>query len=221
MLTLPSAKGWSFPPRPETHHVQSILPDLADPRRLHVAVEAGALLRSDDEGRTWRDRIPSGPKDTHSLAVHPLDPTRLHSAAGDGYFESVDDGDSWRRIVDGLKHQYCWSVAVSFDDPKTFLLSASNSAYGAHYKESANSVVYRRTGNDAWQLVQDGLPDPRGVRIPVLAASRIEPGVFYCSTEGAVYRSEDGGMKWQKLSIQWDGEASNEHPLNMEIAEEN
>jgi photosystem II stability/assembly factor-like uncharacterized protein len=221
LLTLPSAKGWSFPPRPETHHVQSILPDLADPRRLHVAVEAGALLRSDDEGRTWRDRIPSGPKDTHSLAVHPLDPTRLHSAAGDGYFESVDDGDSWRRIVDGLKHQYCWSVAVSFDDPKTFLLSASNSAYGAHYKESANSVVYRRTGNDAWQLVQDGLPDPRGVRIPVLAASRIEPGVFYCSTEGAVYRSEDGGMKWQKLSIQWDGEASNEHPLNMEIAEEN
>ena len=43
LLTLPSAKGWSFPPRPETHHVQSILPDLADPRRLHVAVEAGAL----------------------------------------------------------------------------------------------------------------------------------------------------------------------------------
>jgi hypothetical protein len=89
--------------------------------------------------------------------VHPLDPTRLHSAAGDGYFESVDDGDSWRRIVDGLKHQYCWSVAVSFDDPKTFLLSASNSAYGAHYKESANSVVYRRTGNDAWRLLRDGL----------------------------------------------------------------
>jgi len=28
-------------------------------------------------------------------------------------------------------------------------------------------------------------------------------------------------MKWQKLSIQWDGKASNEHPLNMEIAEEN
>jgi hypothetical protein len=86
--------------------------------------------------------------------VHPLDPTRLHSAAGDGYFESVDDGDSWRRIVDGLKHQYCWSVAVSFDDPKILLLSASNSAYGAHYKKSANSVVYRRTGNDAWQLLQ-------------------------------------------------------------------
>jgi hypothetical protein len=38
---------------------------------------------------------------------------------------------------------------------------------------------------------------------------------------GTVYRSEDGGMKWLKLSIQWDGEASNWRPLNMEIAEEN
>lgn len=221
LLTLPSAKRWSFPPRPETHHVQSILPDLSDPRRLHVAVEAGALLRSDDEGRTWRDRVPSGPKDTHSLAVHPLDATRLHSAAGDGYFESVDDGDSWRRIVDGLDHQYCWSVAISSDNPKTLLLSASKSAFGAHYKESANSVVYRRTGDEAWQLLQDGLPDPKGLRIPVLAASRLEPGVFYCSAEGAVYRSEEGGVTWQKLLIQWNGKASKEHPLSIEIAEEN
>src|ERR1700751_6501754 len=31
LLTLPSAKGSSFPPRRETNHVQSILPDLANP----------------------------------------------------------------------------------------------------------------------------------------------------------------------------------------------
>jgi hypothetical protein len=58
MLTLPSAKEWSFPPRPETHHVRSILPSLRKPNRLHVAIEAGALLRSDDAGATWRDRVP-------------------------------------------------------------------------------------------------------------------------------------------------------------------
>ena len=146
---LPSAKEWSFPPRPETHHVQSILVDLAKPGRLHVAIEAGALLRSDDAGATWRDRVPGGPRDTHSLAVHPEEPARLHSAAGDGYFESVDGGDRWRRVVDGLQHQYCWSVAVSLADPSTLLLSASQSAYGAHYKEAACSFVYRRTGNGA------------------------------------------------------------------------
>ena len=164
--------------------------DAAD--RRYAALHSMSTRRKEC---SWRDRVPSGPKGTHSLAVYPSDPTRFHSAAGDGYFESVDDGDSWRRMVDGLRHQYCWSVAVSYVDPKDVLLSASNSAYGPHYKESANSVVCRRTGNDRWQLLQDGLPDPKGIRIPVLAASRIEPGVFYCSTEGAAYRSEDGGMK--------------------------
>jgi hypothetical protein len=205
LLTLPSAKTWSFPPRPQTHHVQTVLPDLANPNRLHVAIEAGALLRSDDAGGSWRDRVSSGPKDTHSLAVNPHDPTRLHSAARDGYFQSVDDGDSWRRIVEGLEHQYCWSIAVGIANRATLLLSASKSAYAAHFKESASSVVYRRTGDEAWRQVRDGLPEPRGTGIPMVAASRVEPGVFYLSAEREVYRSTDDGFEWQQLEIQWNG----------------
>jgi photosystem II stability/assembly factor-like uncharacterized protein len=185
---------------------------------LHVAIEAGALLRSDDAGGTWRDRVPSGPKDTHSLAVHPHDPTRLHSAAGDGYFESVDDGDSWRRIVDGLEHQYCWSIAVSIAYPTTLLLSASKSAYAAHFKESASSFVYRRTGNEAWRQVRDGLPP--GLRTPVVTASSIEPGLFYSSAEGIVWQSVDGGLQWQKLAVQWIDDAAAEHAVDMAIVEE-
>src|ERR1700721_1050836 len=125
LMTLPSAKTWSFPPRPDTQPVQSILPNRARPFRLHVAIEAGALVRSDDDGVTWCDRVSSSPKDTHSLAVHSQDPARLHSAAGDGYFESVNDGDSWGRMTDGLEPQYCWRIAVSSAGPNTLLLTAS------------------------------------------------------------------------------------------------
>lgn len=147
LLTLPSSKEWSFPPRPETHHVRSILPNLAKPNRLHVAIEAGALLRSDDDGQTWRDRVPSAPRDTHTLASSSDDPGRLHSAAGDGYFESIDGGDHWRRIVTGLEHQYCWSVAVSRAHPPIVVLSASTSPYAAHFKEAANSHHNRKSKN--------------------------------------------------------------------------
>jgi len=220
LMTLPSAKTWSFPPRPETHHVQSILPSLVRPGRLHVAIEAGALVRSNDAGVTWCDRVSGSPKDTHSLAVHSQDPTRLHSAAGDGYFESVDDGDSWKRMTDGLEHQYCWSIAVSFADPTKLLLTASNSAFGAHYKDSARSFVYRRSGNNAWQLLCDGLPKPQGSRIAVVTASHVEPGIFYCSTEGRVYRSADEGVRWQELRVQWNNDTQTEHAINMAFAEE-
>ena len=117
-------------------------------------------------------------------------------------------------------HQYCWSVAVSVADPTTLLLTASKSAYGAHYKESACSFVYRRTGNNAWQLLCDGLPTSEGSRIAVVTASHVEPGIFYCSTEGRVYRSADDGVQWQELRGQWNKSTHTEHAIDMAIAEE-
>ena len=134
---------------------------------------------------------------------------------GDGYFESVDGGNSWRRVVDGLEHHYCWSIAISLADPKTLLLSTLKS-----YKESANSVMYRRTGSDAWKPVRKRLPDPQGLRIPVVAAGSSEPGVFHCSTEGMVYRSGDDGLQCQKLAVQWNSKATAGHATGMAIVEE-
>lgn len=220
LLTLPSSKEWSFPPRPETHRVRSILPDLAKPNRLHVAIEAGALLRSDDGGQTWSDRVPSAPRDTHTLASSPDDPGRLHSAAGDGYFESIDGGDHWRRIVTGLEHQYCWSVAINRADPAIVVLSSSRSPYAAHFKKAANSFVYRRVGNGGWRQLDDGLPKPLGLRIPVITASRREAGVFYLSAEGEVYRSSDGGLRWEKLQVYWKGGERPEHAVDIAIVED-
>ena len=219
LMTLPSAKSWSFPPRPETHHVQFILPHLACPARLHVAIEAGALVYSDDAGRTWCDRVSSAPRDTHCLAVHPLDPTRPHSAAGDGYFESVDGGNSWRRVVDGLEYQYCWSIAISLaiqrlsccplrrahtertikSRPTPSSIAAPEAMLGNRYEKASRSAR---------------LADPRS------GCEFLEPGVFYCSTEGMVYRSEDDGLQWQKLAVQWNSKATAEHATGMAIVEE-
>ena len=107
---------------------------------------------------------------------------------------------------------------MSSRDPNTLLLTASDSAYGAHYKESARSFVYRRSGDDAWQQICDGLPTPQGFRIAVVAASHLEPGIFYCSTEGRVYRSKDNGVRWQELKVQWKSSTLTEHAIDMAIA---
>src|SRR4029077_21038655 len=86
---LPSADTWSFPPRPHTHHVRWIEADVSVADRLFVAIEAGALVRTFDGGRTWRDRVRGGPYDTHTAVTHSLATGRIYSAAGDGYFEST------------------------------------------------------------------------------------------------------------------------------------
>src|SRR5262245_24575967 len=101
--TLPSSSEWSFPPRPTTHHVRWIACHPLEPERLWVAIEAGALVSTIDGGHTWRDRVSSGPWDTHELAVNPKAPNTLRVAAGDGYFESDDAGETWRSPSAGLE----------------------------------------------------------------------------------------------------------------------
>lgn len=210
LTDLSSSSTWRFPPRPETHHVRWIEPDPYDAGRLYVAIEAGALLQSPDGGATWEDRVEGSPRDTHQLATHPSAPGRLWSAAGDGFFESYDTGETWRTAERGLRHRYCWSVAVDPSDPEVVVLSAAASARQAHDVSQAEGHLYRRTTSDGpWQDVTDGLPDPAGTRAFALAAAPTEPGVFYAGTDGGLYRSTDTGKSWHELPVDWPSDGTN------------
>jgi hypothetical protein len=100
------------------------------------------------------------------------------------------------------------------------VLSASRSPYAAHFKEAANSFVYRRVGNGDWRQLDDGLPKPLGLRAPVITASRLEAGVFYLSAEGEVYRSSDGGLRWEKLQVYWKGAERPVHAVDIAIVKD-
>jgi photosystem II stability/assembly factor-like uncharacterized protein len=116
--SLESSLTWSFPPRSWTHHVRWIEPDVNNLDYIFVAIEAGALVHSRDGGRTWIDLAKQGPYDTYTMATHKKTPRRLYSAAGDGYFESFDYGESWNSPTAGLKHHYLYGLAVDSANPK-------------------------------------------------------------------------------------------------------
>ncbi|MGH7912071.1 MAG: WD40/YVTN/BNR-like repeat-containing protein [Candidatus Dormibacteraceae bacterium] len=203
---LPSAPTWSFPPHPETSHVRWITLAPGSSDRLFVCVEAGALVRSADGGQTWTDRVPGGPFDTHTLAVHGDAPGRLYSAAGDGlmtpghgYNESRDGGDTWSRPDGGLRHHYLYGLAVDAGDPDAIVVSAAQSPAHAHSPQVADSTVYRRRGTGPWQEVGQGLPASRGTLRTLFAAPPGEPGVFYAASNRGVYRSADQGASWEPV----------------------
>jgi len=198
---LPSASTWSFPPHPETHHVRWLEPDPHQPGRIFACIEAGALVRSDDNGGTWRDRVAGGPYDTHTLATHPATPGRLYSAAGDGYFESDDAGMTWRKIESGLRHHYLFGVAVDPENADTVLVSAAPHPFRAYDPSRAESGVYRKSAGSEWREVRGAFPDGHGTTVSVLAATG--PGVFWAANNRGVYRSADGAETWQRIAIPW------------------
>ncbi|MDR7415480.1 MAG: hypothetical protein QN200_03310 [Armatimonadota bacterium] len=204
LLALPSHTTWSFPPRPHTHHVRWIAPDPHAPDFLLVAIEAGALVRSPDGGRTWLDRVPGGPYDAHTVLLHPRDPGRIYVAAGDGYFESRDGGETWTQPEQGLRYLYLWGLAVHPEDPDAVLVSAGPGPYAAHNARDGESVVYRRAGGAPWRSVAQGLPDPKGTTVSTLLADPRRPGVVYAANNRGVYRSEDFGAHWERLPIPWE-----------------
>jgi hypothetical protein len=210
MLALPSAATWSFPPRPQTSHVRWIALDPEQAGAIYVCIEAGALVRSFDAGRTWVDRVSDGPYDTHTLVTHPRAPGRLYSAAGDGfgapgrgYNQSPDRGESWDHPDEGIDRQYLWSIAVDPADPDTMIVSAASSPFTAHDPTHADATIYRRSQNQAWQEVSLGLPPTKGTTRAVLAANPAEAGVFYAASNRGIYRSADTGLTWERLPIAW------------------
>ena len=204
LADLPSASTWSFPPRPWTHHVRWIAPDPADAARIYVGIELGGVMRSLDGGATWEDRKPGSQHDAHTLAVHPAAPGRLYEAAGGGFAETRDWGQSWRRHDEGLKWHYLWGLAVDPADPDCLLVSASPGPREAHDRRTARTVMHRRIGSAAWEPIAKGLPEEAGTRGYVLATNPAEPATFYAAPhDGRVHRSTDRGESWAALAIGW------------------
>lgn len=203
LRTLPSARTWSFPPRPETHHVRWIEPDPIAAGRVFVAIEAGAFLHTLDGGQTWTDRVSGGPYDTHTAATHPLAPDRVYCAAGDGYFQTEDGGRRWGHPGAGLRHHYLVGIAVDPADPDAVVISAASGPWVAYTPRNAEAYIYRRTGRRAFEPAMQGLPEPRGTTASRFAVNAGEPGVIYAANNHGAFRSADAGRTWTALDIPW------------------
>lgn len=240
---IPSKPDWKFPPRPNSHHVRWISPDPNDPERLFVAIEQGGIMRTLDKGKTWEDHNPAAQRDGHTLAMHKLAPGRLYEASGGdsvkfrvfmrlawpplepnvimtegGFAETHDGGNTWETVIDGLQYHYLWGVAVDPGDPDTVVTSASIGPLQAH-RSGAVSFIYRRTAGKPWQMVGEGLPESRGMKVNVLAAHEAEPGVFYALNNQGIFRSQDAGVTWNVLDVAWPERFRKQHPQGLAVVE--
>jgi photosystem II stability/assembly factor-like uncharacterized protein len=195
--------------------VHTILVDPTDPDRLHVAISAAGVFRSDDGGRTWipanrglhSQGIPDPDAEVghcvHRIARHPERPDVLFMQKHWDVMRSDDRGETWREISGNLPSDFGFPIAVHANEPDTLYVVPITSD-SEHYPPEGKLRVYRsRTGGDDWQALGTGLPQSDcyvNVLRDAMAVDGLEDcGIYFGTTGGQVYGSSDSGDSWTPL----------------------
>ena len=181
----------------------------------HVGIGHGIFV-SHDSGDTWTDMGLNESEHISKIIVHPDNSNiiwvasqgPLWNSGGDrGLFKSIDGGKTWSNKL----YVNEWTgVTDLLIDPKN-----PNVLYAATWQRHRNvaalidggpgtSIYKSLDGGDNWEKIDSGLPSSNMGKIG-LAISPMKPNVIYAAIEldrrnGAVYRSENSGGTWIKMS---------------------
>jgi hypothetical protein len=102
-----------------------------------------------------------------------------------------------RKIIDGLD----------------FILS--------HFQEPIFPREEDDENSEGWKPVTNGLPEPDGTIISVLAANPKVAGEFYAINNRGIFCSTDSGNSWKMLDgIAWPKQYLSQHPRALAIRED-
>ncbi|HVN34732.1 MAG TPA: glycosyl hydrolase [Casimicrobiaceae bacterium] len=202
---------WTFPAPPHIAHLKSIAIHPAEPDVYYACIEQGALLKTTDAGRTWRELSayfrPDDRwyRDIHKLVPTPGDPRKLFMSSGMGVYRSADGGESWDKLTgDDFAIGYPDHLIVSPRDEQTvFVAGAATPPNVWRQTHAAKSVVMcSRDGGRSWRAAAGGLPVNGRAAIEAMsvAAGRDAYELFLANTDGEVYRSADEGASWDRIA---------------------
>jgi photosystem II stability/assembly factor-like uncharacterized protein len=112
---------WFTPAEPGPEYVQSIALSPRDPEVILAGIELGAVLRSDDAGRTWSTHRKGALRDCHTLTFHAKDGRWAYESGGSGAGASIsrDGGQTWSQPRrDRLRRMAQVPLMRAFIDPQ-------------------------------------------------------------------------------------------------------
>jgi len=199
----PTLSQWFFPPPPYLGHVKEIVGH--EGRLLMVGIEVGALLVSEDEGRTFKE-LPVAEDvreiDMHHIAVHPAKPDRIIVSNGlAGMMTSEDRGKTWRRGPSPAGLDYPEPLVMHPDDPN-LLFVAGAVGWPSHWYEinrARSKIARTRDGGKTWERLLGGLPDGQRAIFGALTLEAWDGGyaVYAADSDGQLFESRDGGDHWR------------------------
>jgi photosystem II stability/assembly factor-like uncharacterized protein len=195
--------------------LHTIILDPSHPKRMYIAISAAGAFRTDDGGMTWKpinkglysQYIPNPTAEVghcvHHVAMNPKRPGVLFMQKHWDVMRSDDAGEQWREISGNLPTDFGFVIDVHAHEPETVYVVPIKSD-GEHFVHDAKLRVYRsKTGGNEWEPLTKGLPQSNcyvNVLRDAMAVDQLDScGVYFGTSGGQVYASNDAGDSWNAI----------------------
>jgi photosystem II stability/assembly factor-like uncharacterized protein len=161
--------------------------------KLLILLLLASICAFGSGARPWSVLGPDG-GDVRSLAYDPQNPDRIFLGTSTGViFVSDDAGHNWSRFAKlGAGDDYVLDhMAFDPQNSKNILVSA-----WSVQDQNAGDIFRTRNGGKDWEA----LPGMHGKSVRAMAVSASDNKVIVAGALDGVYRSNDGGNNWQRIS---------------------
>ncbi|HEX5689467.1 MAG TPA: glycosyl hydrolase, partial [Roseiflexaceae bacterium] len=185
---------------------------------IRIDVSHGdGVYKSTDAGATWAHMGLAETRHIGRVRVHPHNPEIVYVAAlghafgknkERGVYKSEDGGKTWRQVL--FVNDGAGAVDLSIDETNPRIIYAAIwPAYRSFWQISSggpDSGIWRSTdGGETWSNISDKPGLPKGLKGKIgVSASPAKSGRVWAlidhRTEGGMYRSDDNGENWEKVS---------------------
>lgn len=174
------------------------------------------IYKSLDAGKSWKLMGLEKTRHIHRIIIDPKSPNTVYVGAigspwGEhperGVYKTTDGGETWSRVLFIDEKTGCADLVMDPANPNKLIASMwEHRRWPWTFKSGGpgSGIHITHDGGRTWKKLssKDGIPEGELGRAG-LAISRNKPDVIYAlieSKKNALYRSADGGVKWQMVN---------------------
>ena len=173
------------------------------------------VYKSTDGGKTWKNVGLEKTRHISDVIVHPANPDVVYVAAQGtvhgsnadrGIFKSIDGGATWKKTLFVDENTGASSLSMDMTNPRILYAATWQHRRYPWKVESggAGCSLWKSTdAGETWSKINEGLPKEIGKM--GISVSRANPNRVFAIVEAekskaGLYRSDDGGKKWNLQS---------------------
>lgn len=210
-----------------TQSIGAIAVAASDPNMVYVASGEGlhrpdlsvgnGIYQSTDAGRTWTHLGLADGQQIPALAVDPRDANKVFAAVlghpygpsqERGIYRSTDGGQNWQKVLSKDENTGGSDVEIDPSNPDVIYASMWEVREGPwedgnEFNGTGGGLFKSTDGGTTWHQLTDGLPADLSQIYVAIAPSdprRLYATLGTASGKLAVYRSDDAGESWAKIT---------------------